>query len=47
MIMKAILAALWLANLFMALKRKEENDVGGVVINCTLVICTLMAVGRL
>lgn len=47
MIMKAILAALGLANLFMALKRKEESDVCGVIISCTIVICTMMAAGRL
>ena len=47
MIMKAILVALGLANLFMASKRKEENDVGGVVINCTLFICTMIAAARL
>lgn len=47
MIMKAILAALGLANLFMALKRKEESDVCGVIISCTIVICTMIAAGRL
>lgn len=47
MIIKAILASLGLANLFMALKRKEECDVCGVIINCTIVICMMMAAGRL
>ena len=31
----------------MALKRKEESDVCGVIISYTIVICTMIAAGRL
>lgn len=47
MIMKAILAVLGLAYLFAAFKEKEENDIGGIIISCTIVICTMMAAVRL